>query len=128
MRLAWRMIALASVLTIGGLALGTSEATAQGYGYGGYPGYYQHGGGYHGGHHGGVYGVPAYGYYGQGGHDFAPHWHTRRTPFGGFGWYGTGRHDYRPHGHTVTPYGIESYNSWRTRSYSPPTPYVYYPW
>jgi len=118
------MMALASVLTIGsGLAPGTSEAKAQGYGYGGHPG------GHHdGGHHGGGYVAPGYGYYGQGGHDFAPHWHTKRTPFGTFEWYGNGRHDFRPHGHSVTPYGIESYNSWRTRSYSPPTPYVYRPW
>ena len=115
MRSTLRMMALAGVLSIGGLALGGAEAKADGYGHGGD-------------HHGGGYGVPSYGYYGNGGHDLQPHWHTKRTPFGNFQYFGNGRHDLRPHGHTVTPYGIESYNSRRTRSYSPPTPYGYLPW
>jgi hypothetical protein len=116
MRSAIRILTLAGVLSLGVLVLGSSEARADEYGHGGHH------------HDGGYGGVPAYGYYGNGGHDFQPHWHTKRTPFGTFQWYGNGRHDLRPHGHTVTPYGIESYNGRRTRSYSPPTPYIYQPW
>ena len=119
MRRTLRTVAVASVMMIGsafGIATPSAKAHDPGYG-GGYPGY-------------GVpsYPVPSYPYYGNGGHDLAPHWHTRQTPFGPVQWFGNGRHDLRPHGHTVTPYGIESHNSWRTRSYSPPTPYGYRPW
>lgn len=133
MRPMLRLMALASVVTIGsGLAIGTSSAKAQGHDHGGHHqqgGY--NGGGYGGGYYGGGYGVPSYGYYGNGGHDAAPHWHNTQTPFGSFSYYGTGRHDYRPHPHTVTPYGITSYSGGRfrsTQSYSPPTPYYYSPW
>ncbi len=118
--------ALAGIFAVSsGLGLGASSALAHdepglGGGYGG--------GGYPGGYGGGGYGVPSYGDYGNGGHDLQPHWHTKRTPFGNFQYYGNGRHDLRPHGHTVTPYGIESYNGRRTRSYSPPAPYGYRPW
>lgn len=116
MRRTARTAILAGVLAIGGL--GTTSASAHDFGGGG--GYRRGDGGY--------YGVPTYRYYGHGGHNLAPHWHTRRTPSGSFHWYGNGRHDFRPHRHRVTPYGIESYNSpWR-RSYSPPTPYGYRPW
>lgn len=143
MRSALRMMAMAGVLSIGSLTLGTSEAKADGDGHGDHHqggghhgGGYNQGGGYYGGGYGqggssyggGGYRVPSYGYYGNGGHDLQPHWHNKRTPFGSVQWYGNGRHDLRPHGHTVTPYGIESYNSRRTRSYSPPTPYGYRPW
>jgi hypothetical protein len=117
MRSIVRLMALASVLTIGGgLGIGTSSAKAQGYGYGG---------------NGGGYGVPSSSYYGNGGHDAVPHWHTTQTPIGGFSWYGTGRHDYAPHVHTQTPYGITGYSGGffnRTQSYAPPTPYIYQPW
>jgi hypothetical protein len=133
MRLPLRSMALAGFLAIGGLVgLGTSTAKAQGHGDhhdGGHGDH--HGGGYggqYGGGYGGGYGVPSYNYYGNGGHDAQPHWHTRQTPYGSYSYYGLGRHDFRPHGHTVTPYGIESYNGRRTRSYSPPTPYTYRPW
>ncbi len=86
MRSALRMMALAGVLSVGGLVLGSSEAKADEDGHGGY----DHGGGYG--------GVPAYGYYGNGGHDLQPHWHTKRTPFGSFQYFGNGGHDLRPHG------------------------------
>ncbi len=125
MRSTLRMMALAGVLSVGGLVLGGSEVKADEYGHGDH---HQGGGHQGGGYQGGGYGVPSYNYYGNGGHDFQPHWHTKRTPFGSFQYYGNGRHDLRPHGHTVTPYGIESYNSRRTRSYSPPTPYGFQPW
>ncbi len=134
MRSTLQTFVLAGVLGIGSaLGFGASSAKAQGFGYGGDPGGYYGGGygggGYYGGgYYGGGYGVPSYSYYGNGGHDLQPHWHTKRTPFGSFQYYGNGRHDLRPHGHTVTPYGIESYNGRRTRSYSPPTPYGYRPW
>jgi hypothetical protein len=130
------MIVLAGMIAVGSaLGLGSSPAKAHepvtggGPGVGGYPGGGYGGGGYPGGAYGGGgYGVPGYSYYGNGGHDAVPHWHTKRTPFGTFEYFGTGRHDFRPHQHTVTPYGIESHNSPRTRSYSPPTPYIYRPW
>ena len=133
MRRPMRMMVLAGVLAVGsGLGLGGSSARAHepatggGQGGGGYSG-----GGYSGGGFGGGYGVPNSRYYGNGGHDFQPHWHTTRTPFGSFQWFGNGRHDSRPHEHSQTPYGIKSYNGGRfsdTRSYSPPTPYTYRPW
>jgi hypothetical protein len=135
MKTTLRTMAWAGVLAIGGiLGLGTSLARAQGYGdypgggYGGYGGGYD--GGYGGGYDGG-YGVPSYSYYGNGGHDFQPHWHTTQTPIGSFSWYGNGAHDYRPHIHNQTPYGITSYSSGlfqQTQSYSPPTPYTFMPW
>src|SRR4051794_39241930 len=98
MRSAFRMMSLASVLAIGGLAVGTSSARAQGFGYGGYPGTYYGSGAYYGagsyygsgGYYGGGYGIPSFNYYGNGGHDLQPHWHTTQTPFGSFGWYGNG--------------------------------------
>jgi hypothetical protein len=117
---------LAGMIAVGSaFGLGSASAKAHepvpgaGPAFGGYPG---------GGYGGGGYGVPGYSYYGNGGHDAAPHWHTKQTPFGTFQYFGTGRHDFRPHQHTVTPNGIESYNSPRTRSYSPPSPYIYRPW
>ena len=123
MRSTLRMMVLAGVLATGLLTYGTTQAQAQGYG----GGYYGGGSGYG----GGGYGVPTYNYYGNGGHDYQPHMHTRQTPFGTSSYYGLGRHDFRPHGHQQTPYGITSYNGGyysNTRSYSPPTPYGYMPW
>ena len=130
---------LAGVLAVGGvLAFGSSTAKAQGYGYGGYGG--GQGGGYgqgygQGGGYGQGYGqgggVPSYNYYGNGGHDLAPHMHNVQVPFGGFSYYGNGAHDLRPHAHTETPYGVTSYNGGffsNTQSYSPPSPYTYMPW
>lgn len=142
MRFSLRNAALAGVLATGLLALGTNPAKAQQYGgYG--PGYY--GGGYgraygpspYGGGYGpspyggGGYAVPSYSYYGNGGHDFQPHLHTRQTPFGTYSYYGLGRHDFRPHAHVETPYGITSFNGGyfsNTQSYSPPAPFLYRPW
>ena len=101
---------LAGFLAIGSiLTLGTSAAKAQGYGGyggGGYGGGYG-GGGYQGGGYGGGGGGYNSGsrYYGNGGHDLAPHWHNTQTPIGSFNWYGNGAHDLRPHEHTNSPYG-----------------------
>jgi hypothetical protein len=99
----------------------TGAAKAQGFGYGGYPAYGPAPG----------YGVPGTVYYGNGGHDYQPHWHTRQTPFGSYSYYGQGGHDFRPHAHVQTPYGVTSYSNGRfssTQSYSPPAPYVFRPW
>jgi hypothetical protein len=109
MRFSPRHAALAGVLATGFLAFGTNPAKAQVYVVGGgYP-------------------VPSYNYYGNGGHDFQPHWHTTQTPFSSYSYYGLGRHDFRPHAHTETPYGITSYNGGfysNTQSHAPPSPYV----
>lgn len=40
-------------------------------------------------------------YFGKGAHDYAPHEHVYRTPFGTFGYDGRGLHDVLPHGHTI---------------------------
>jgi hypothetical protein len=49
--------------------------------------------------------------YGNGAHDFAPHWHQTYTPFGSVYWYGNGPHDYLPHNHTISPFsGVRSYS------------------
>jgi hypothetical protein len=113
---------LAGIVAAGvALGFGTSPAKAHDEGPAG-------GGSYGGGGYGGA---PGFNYYGNGGHDFRPHWHTTQTPFGSFSLYGTGRHDFRPHVHTQTPYGITGYSGGRyhqTQSYSPPTPYIYRPW
>ena len=122
MKLTLRTTLLTGLLAIGSvLAAGVSPARAQ-YPYGGY------GGGYGG--NGGGY-VPSYSYYGNAGHDYQPHGHTRQTPFGSYSYYGQGRHDFRPHPHVQTPYGITGYSNGffnSTQSYSPPTPYGYRPW
>ncbi len=131
-----RTVIFAGVLAIGGvLGLGASPAKAQGYGYGGggyYGGYGQsYGGGGYGGYGGGY--SPGYQYYGNGGHDYSPHWHTTQTPIGSFAWYGNGAHDLRPHEHTQSPYG--GYRGYSpspfggvTTSYYNSTPYTYMPW
>ncbi len=137
MRSTLQTFVLAGVLGIGSaLGFGASLAKAQGFGYGGYPGGYYGGGygggGYYGGgYYGGGYSVPSYSYYGNGGHDAAPHGHTRQGLFGSSSYYGTGRHDFRPHGHVQTPYGITGYSNGlfnSTQSYSPPRPYGHHPW
>jgi hypothetical protein len=74
-----------------------------------------------------------YRYYGNGGHDSRPHWHTTQTPYGSFVWYGIGAHDFRPHEHVYSPYGgYRGYSPNRfggvTTSYYPSTPYTYMPW
>jgi hypothetical protein len=125
MRRTLRTMASAGILALGGAwGLGTSSAWAHdGVNPGGTLGGVYPGGGGH--------GAPGFSYYGNGGHDAAPHWHTTQTPLGSFSWFGTGAHDFRPHVHTQTPYGITSYSGGRfhrTRSYSPPTPYIYRPW
>ena len=126
MRPALRAVAVLGVMILGSV-FGTPSAKAQGFGH------HHHGysGGYGGGYSGGGYGVPSYGYYGNGGHDFAPHGHTVQTPIGGYSYYGNGAHDYRPHLNVQTPYGVMGYSGGffsNTQSYSPPTPYGYQPW
>jgi hypothetical protein len=138
-------------LAAGLLAFGTTAAKAQGYGGGyyggggygggGYYGQGYYGGGYgpayngggYGPGYGGGYGVPTQQYYGNGGHDLQPHWHTTQTPVGSFAWYGNGAHDLQPHEHTNSPYG--GYRGYSpspfggvTTSYYPSTPYTYMPW
>jgi hypothetical protein len=134
MRRAMRTMVLAGILAVGtALGLATSPAKAQG--FGGYPGGYgggygaSYGSGYGGGY--GGYNNPGFSYYGNGGHDFQPHWHTTQTPIGSIGWYGNGAHDFQPHVHTQTPFGITGYSGGlfqQTQSYSPPTPYTFMPW
>jgi hypothetical protein len=75
--------------------------------------------------------APAFGYYGNGGHDFMPHWHQTTTPFGTFSWYGNGPHDYLPHQHIRTPYSYQGFSATPfgyTQSFYPTTPYYYAPW
>jgi hypothetical protein len=120
-----RAIALAGVLTICGfLGMETSSARADDFPDGGYPG-----GGY-GGYYGG--GAAVARYYGNGGHDMAPHWHRTTTPLGMFMWYGNGSHDLQPHEHTISPYsGYRGYSVSPfgvTESFYPSTPYTYMPW
>ncbi len=43
-------------------------------------------------------------YYGNGPHDFVPHWHFYDTPFGTYGYYGLGAHDFVPHSHFSRSY------------------------
>ena len=125
----------AAIVGIGLFALLPSTANAQwggdsdysGYGYG-WPG----GNGGQGGYGGGFGGQGGYSsYYGNGGHDYQPHWHTTQTPFGNSQWYGNGPHDFRPHQHTRTPYSYQGYSSnpWSsTQSYYPQQPYYFAPW
>ena len=48
--------------------------------------------------------------YGNGPHDYLPHWHRTDTAFGSVYWYGNGLHDYLPHDHTISPWdGVRSY-------------------
>lgn len=127
MRRPIRMIVLAGMIAVGSALGWASPAKAQG--FGGYPG------GYYGGGSGGGYGGygPGFSYYGNGGHDLQPHWHTTQTPFGWFAWYGNGAHDLQPHEHTHSPYG--GYRGYSpspfggvTTSYYNSTPYIYMPW
>jgi len=153
---------LAGIVATALFAFGTAPAKAQGYGgycggggygqgYGGgysqgYGGYSQGYGGYgqgYGGYgqgysgysqgYGGGYNAPSTNYYGNGGHDFQPHWHTTQTPGGSFAWYGNGAHDLQPHEHTQSAYGgYRGYSpspfGGTTTSYYNSTPYIYMPW
>jgi len=129
-----RRLALAGVVLAGTFGIASSSAQAQGFGYGGYGGGYggAYAGGYGGGY-GGGYTAPSYNYYGNGGHDFQPHWHTTQTPVGSFAWYGNGAHDFMPHEHSHSAYG--GYRGYSpspfggvTTSYYTSTPYIYMPW
>ncbi len=117
---------IAAVLGVAALGfVDVTSAQAQGwgppaYGWGGYNGSW-----------GGYYGAPAYGYYGNGGHDFAPHWHQSTTPYGTYSWYGNGPHDFQPHSHVQTPYSYQgsSVSPWGyTQSFYPNSPYQYSPY
>lgn len=114
-----RSFVTATILSLGILVF-ACVSSSQAHGpYGpayGYPGYYP---------------PPVTGYYGNGGHDFVPHWHQTATPFGTFTWFGNGPHDYLPHQHVQTPYSYEGYSvrPFRfTRSIYSPYPYTYAPW
>ena len=114
-----RSFVAAAVLSLGALAfVGVSSSQAQ-YPYGpgyGYPGYYN---------------PPVTGYYGNGGHDYVPHWHQTTTPLGTFNWYGNGLHDVLPHQHIQTPYSYQGFSArpFRfTQSFYQPYPYTYSPW
>src|SRR5262249_25257179 len=49
--------------------------------------------------------------YGNGAHDYLPHWHQTVTPFGSLYWYGNGLHDDLPHDHSFSPWGgVRSYS------------------
>ena len=159
MRLTLWNTSLAGIVATGLLVFGTAPAKAQGYGssygggcvggygqgsYGGGYGQGSYGGGYgqgygggygqgYGGGYGGGDGVPTQQYYGNGGHDYQPHWHTTQTPVGSFAWYGNGAHDLQPHEHTNSAYG--GYRGYSpspfggvTTSYYNSTPYTYMPW
>lgn len=108
--------AACAAIMFGSLSLGANEARAQ-WGFGG-PSYGWNGGGFR-------------SYYGNGGHDFVPHWHQTQTPFGSYSWYGLGGHDFQPHVHTQTPYSYQGYSfsPWgATQSYYSPSPYYFSPW
>lgn len=134
-----RRILLASVAVAATFALMPSPAQAQwggtrfglsinsgGYGYGGYRQYSGYGGsppnvGY------GRFGS----YYGNGGHDYQPHWHTTQTPYGPNAWYGNGPHDFVPHAHTRTPWSYQGYSNTGagpTVSHYNPQPPYFAPW
>jgi hypothetical protein len=50
--------------------------------------------------------------YGNGAHDYTPHWHQTITPYGPVNWYGNGLHDYLPHDHGFSPWGgVRSYSN-----------------
>jgi hypothetical protein len=120
---------VAAVIGIGLFTLTPSSANAQWGGYGDFSGSgYGWGGGYGG---QGVYGGGYGGYYGNGGHDYQPHWHTTQTPFGQNNWYGNGPHDFVPHQHARTPWSYQGYSdtgAGPTTSYYRNQPYYYAPW
>jgi len=71
-------------------------------------------------------------YYGNGGHDFQPHWHVTQTPFGARVWYGNGPHDFVPHHHSYSPWSYRGYSITgagpTTSFYAPPLRYYFAPW
>jgi len=70
-------------------------------------------------------------YYGNGGHDFQPHWHVTQTPFGANAWYGNGPHDLVPHQHSRTPWSYQGYSNTGagpTTSFYNQRPYYFAPW
>jgi len=111
-----------TLVTLCALAGFGTQAMAQcnhGYG-GGYGGYGQSGGS-------GSFGS----YFGNGGHDFQPHWHVTQTPYGPSTWYGNGPHDLVPHQHSQTPWSYQGYSNTAagpTTSFYNPQPYYFAPW
>ena len=64
--------------------------------------------------------------YGNGLHDYLPHWHRTNTPFGPVYWYGNGLHDYLPHNHSISPWGgVRSYS---ITPFGPTTSYNGFPY
>lgn len=116
----------AILLAVGALMVFAPESKAQGYfgspGYGsGTYGGYGYGGGWN----------PYGSYFGNGGHDFQPHWHITQTPFGPNIWYGNGPHDLVPHQHSHTPWSYQGYSNTEagpTTSFYSPQPYYFAPW
>jgi hypothetical protein len=81
-----RAFILAAVLGVAGLGF-AGVSTAEAHGRGGF-----------------------YAGYGNGPHDYLPHWHRTDTAFGPAYWYGNGLHDYLPHHHSASPWGgVRSY-------------------
>jgi len=126
-----RRILLVSVLGLAAVCgLGPSPAQAQmggGYFGGSRFGIYVSNGGFGYGGYRGQYGT----YFGNGGHDYQPHWHTTQTPYGPNAWYGNGPHDFVPHEHSRTPWSYQGYSNTGagpTTSYYSPQPYYFAPW
>jgi hypothetical protein len=114
MRTAWLTSAMALAVVCGTHG-STAEAGKKSYGH-------------HHDHSHGRYGS----YYGNGGHDYLPHWHITQTPYGPRAWYGNGPHDYVPHQHSYSPRSYQGYSpTWSgpTTSFYPRYPQYYYaPW
>jgi len=124
-------IALAMICGLMAFAAPAMAQCHRGYGGGGY-GAYGGGGGYGGNGFGGGGPGGSYGsYFGNGGHDYQPHWHVTQTPFGQNTWYGNGPHDAAPHQHTSTPWSYQGYSNTGagpTTSIYNPQPYYFAPW
>jgi hypothetical protein len=71
-------------------------------------------------------------YFGNGGHDYQPHWHVTQTPFGARAWYGNGPHDFVPHQHSYSPWSYRGYSNTgagpTTSFYPRHRQYYYAPW
>jgi hypothetical protein len=63
-------------------------------------------------------------YYGNGAHDFVPHWHFYNTPSGTYGYYGLGGHDFAPHGHYSREY-VPPHRDYYPAPYGYSSPYSY---
>lgn len=135
-----KRIAMTLVTLCALVGFGTQAMAQCNHGYGGGYGGYGYGGGY-GGYGGYSFGGAGYGqgggwgpsgsYFGNGGHDFQPHWHVTQTPYGPSTWYGNGPHDLVPHQHSQTPWSYQGYSNTGagpTTSFYSPQPYYFAPW